>query len=114
MNLVHLLYCLLHLNKLIVRDFPRNPTMEQELIKYRLLNIFYNRDAEMSFLREMVEKEVVVIRRGDGGGWREYLQRLKEHRSLFRNFIYELELKRRRGRRGLERRRKLCRSPEQL
>ncbi len=33
-------YCLLHLNKLIVNDFPKNTTLEQELTKYRLLNIF--------------------------------------------------------------------------
>jgi hypothetical protein len=35
---------LTHLNKLIVRDFPKRTTMEQELTKYRLLNLFYNRD----------------------------------------------------------------------
>ena len=33
--------CLLHLNKLIINDFPRKPSIEQELIKYKLLNIFY-------------------------------------------------------------------------
>ncbi|AGF96992.1 Mobile element protein [Methanosarcina mazei Tuc01] len=32
----------MHLNKLIVSDFPKNTTIEQELLKYRLLNIFYN------------------------------------------------------------------------
>jgi hypothetical protein len=40
-NLI-LQFCLLHLNKLIVKDFPRKTTIEQELIKYKLLNIFYN------------------------------------------------------------------------
>ncbi|AGF98001.1 Mobile element protein [Methanosarcina mazei Tuc01] len=40
-KLVHQ-YCLMHLNKLIVSDFPKNTTIEQELLKYRLLNIFYN------------------------------------------------------------------------
>jgi hypothetical protein len=35
-------YCLMHLNKLIVSDFPKKSTIEQELLKYRLLNIFYN------------------------------------------------------------------------
>jgi hypothetical protein len=33
-------YCLLHLNKLIVNDFPKKTTIAQELLKYRLLNIF--------------------------------------------------------------------------
>jgi len=41
-NLIHQ-YCLTHLNKLIVVDFPNNTTIEQELMKYRMLNIFYNR-----------------------------------------------------------------------
>jgi hypothetical protein len=49
-NLIHQ-YCLSHLNKLIVADFPNNTTIEQELMKYRLLNIFYNRDAEIEFLQ---------------------------------------------------------------
>ncbi|KKH58989.1 hypothetical protein DU76_17360, partial [Methanosarcina mazei] len=45
-KLVHQ-YCLMHLNKLIVSDFPKNTTIEQELLKYRLLNIFYNRENEI-------------------------------------------------------------------
>jgi len=40
-NLIHQ-YCLMHLDKLIVADFPNNTTIEQELMKYRMLNIFYN------------------------------------------------------------------------
>jgi len=43
-------FCLFHLNKLIVNDFPRKTTIEQELVKYKLLNIFYNRDSEIEFL----------------------------------------------------------------
>jgi len=38
-KLVHQ-YCLMHLNKLVVHDFPRKTTIEQELLKYRILNIF--------------------------------------------------------------------------
>jgi hypothetical protein len=41
-------YCLFHLNKLIVKDFPRRTTIAQELLKYKLLNIFYNREKETS------------------------------------------------------------------
>jgi hypothetical protein len=55
-NLIHQ-YCLMHLNKLIIRDFPTNTTIEQELMKYRMLNIFYNRDAEIKFLLGMLEEE---------------------------------------------------------
>jgi hypothetical protein len=41
-KLVHQ-YCLMHLNKLIVSDFPKNISIEQELLKYMLLNIFYKK-----------------------------------------------------------------------
>lgn len=40
-------FCLTHLNKLVVRDFPKYATMEQEFTKYRMLNVFYNRDREI-------------------------------------------------------------------
>src|SRR5659263_138118 len=42
-NLVHQ-YCLMHLNKLVVHDFPRNTTIEQELLKYRIC-LLYTSDA---------------------------------------------------------------------
>ncbi|KAF5428917.1 hypothetical protein C5S39_10165 [Candidatus Methanophagaceae archaeon] len=58
-NLIHQ-YCLMHLNKLIVAEFPRNTTIEQELMKYRMLNIFYNRDAELKFLLDLLEEEQVM------------------------------------------------------
>ncbi len=48
-NLIHQL-CLLHLNNPIVSDFPKHRTFEQELMKYHMLNIFYNRDAEIGEL----------------------------------------------------------------
>ena len=60
-NLVHQL-CLLHLNKLIVGDFPENGTIEQELMKYLLLNILYNRDAEIEVLEGMAKEERMVKR----------------------------------------------------
>jgi hypothetical protein len=56
-KLVHQ-YCLMHLNKLIVSDFPRKTTIEQELLKYRLLNIFYNRESEIKFLEELQSEEL--------------------------------------------------------
>jgi hypothetical protein len=55
-HLIHQ-FCLLHLNRLIVEDFPKKTTIEQELMKYRLLNIFYNRDAEIEILKGMAEEE---------------------------------------------------------
>ena len=52
--------CLLHLNKLIVGDFPKKTTIEQELIKYELLNIFYNRELEIEFLRCIADEEQLM------------------------------------------------------
>jgi len=55
--------------KSLICNFPRNTTIEQELVKYRLLNIFYNRDAEIRVLKGMAEEE----------------QLMKEKKKAFRN-----------------------------
>lgn len=93
-ELVHQL-CLLHLNKRIVNDFPKKPSIEQLLTMYRLLNIFYNREQEIEFLKAMVEKEREV-KNGDYKDW------LKKARSAFNSFVHELKLTRRREKRNLE------------
>jgi hypothetical protein len=93
-------FCLTHLNKLIVRDFPKHTTMEQELTKYRLLNVFYNRDREIEFLEKLAAEEKPVKERG----WKEYRGWIKEKKALFRGFLHELELKRRREHKNLEQR----------
>ena len=88
-NLLHQ-YCLLHLNKLIVKDFPRKTSISQELVKYRLLNIFYNREKEIERLvqleleeREIIKNEVV------------YKAWIKKAKNEFYRFVHELELSRR-------------------
>ena len=98
-NLIHQL-CLLHLNKLIVGDFPKNGTIEQELMKYRMLNIFYNRDVEIEVLKGMARVEQMVRLKGDveSGGV------AKSSMSIFRQFVHERELKRRREEENLEQR----------
>lgn len=98
-NLIHQL-CLLHLNKRIVSDFPRKPSIEQLHTMYRLLNIFYNRDQEIEVLEAMAEKEREMKHRGE----EEYGKWLTEARSVFRAFVHELELKRRREKKNLEQR----------
>jgi len=95
-NLIHQ-YCLMHLNKLIVADFPRNTTIEQELMKYRLLNIFYNRDAELKFLQDLLEEE----REMKQGTKKEYKAWLKTQRATFRAFVREQKRDRRRKKRNL-------------
>ncbi len=90
-------YCLLHLNKLIVKDFPGKTSIAQELVKYRLLNIFYNREKEIERLvqleleeREIIKNEVI------------YKAWIKKAKNEFYRFVHELELSRRRKKENLE------------
>ncbi len=90
-NLIHQL-CLMHLNKLIVGDSPKYGTIEQELMKYRMLNIFYNRDAEIDILGGMAKEEKIMGLKGNVT----YMAWLKSNMPIFRKFVHERELKRRR------------------
>ncbi len=90
--------CLLHLNKLIVKDFPRKTSIEQELVKYRLLNIFYNRHLEIDFLSCLIDEEMAMLQKSDA----EYKAWIKEAKRLFHEFVHGLELKRRREGKNLE------------
>jgi len=89
-------YCLIHLNKLIVSDFPRKTTIEQELLKYRLLNIFYNRESEINFLEELQSEEFITI-----GNEKNHKEWIKYAKKEFDEFRYKLKLKRRRNRENL-------------
>ena len=93
-------FCLLHLNKLIVNDFPRKTSIEQELIKYRLLDIFYNRELEIEFLSCLIEEEKTMKQRSGS----EYKYWIKEAKYAFHEFVHGLELKRRRENKNLEQR----------
>jgi transposase-like protein len=95
-NLIHQ-YCLLHLNKLIVNDFSKNTTIAQELLKYRLLNIFYNRETEIEMLRklELEEKQIIQDEKA-------YKSWIKKAKIGFYEFLHELELSRRRKKENLE------------
>ena len=90
--------CLLHLNKLIVNDFPRKTSIEQELTKYRLLNIFYNRELEIEFLSRLIDEEKTLLQKSR----KEYKAWIKEAKRLFREFVHKLEIKRRRENQNLE------------
>ncbi len=97
-NLIHQ-YCLLHLNKLIVKDFPKKTTIAQELLKYRLLNIFYNREKEIEMLSklELEEREILLIQNKEA-----YKSWIKKVKDDFYKFVHELELLRRRNCENLE------------
>ena len=99
-NVTHQL-CLLHLNKLIAGYFPRNATIEQELVKYRMLNIFYNRDTEIKMLAEMAAEEERLIEQNDK---KKYETWLKGKLASFRIFLHDQELSRRRKDENLEQR----------
>ncbi len=94
-NLIHQ-YCLLHLNKLIVGDFPKNTTIAQELLKYRLLNIFYNREKEIEMLRQLELEEREIIQNKEV-----YKSWIKKAKNDFYRFVHELELSRRRNKENL-------------
>ena len=89
---------MLHLNKLIVNDFPRKTSIEQELVKYGLLNIFYNREPEIEYLSNLIEEENAMLQKSG----KEYKVWIKEAKRLFHEFIHNLELKRRREGKNLE------------
>ena len=95
-NLIHQ-YCLLHLNKLIVSDFPKNTTIAQELLKYRLLNIFYNREKEIEMLRQLGLEEREIIKNKEV-----YKSWIKKAKNDFYRFVHELELSRRRNKENIE------------
>jgi len=84
-------YCLFHLNKLIAKDFPRNTTIAQELLKYRLFNIFYNHEKEIEMLTEFEAKERRIINKK-----KSYKIWIKNVKHDFYKFVHELELARRR------------------
>jgi hypothetical protein len=84
-------YCLFHLNKLIGKDFPRKTTLAQDLLKYKLFNIFYNHEQEIELLTKLEMKEKSIIQ--DKKVYTEWIKKAKN--ELYR-FIHELELARRR------------------
>ena len=94
-KLVHQ-YCLMHLNKLVVLDFPRKTTIEQELLKYRMLNIFYNREKEIKFLEKLLPDELNLI-----SDEKKYLEWIKTAKKQFKKYRHELKLERRRKKENL-------------
>ena len=95
-NLIHQC-CLLHLNKLVVKDFPRHTSIAQELLKYRLLNIFYNREKEIEMLRKLELDEIEMIQ--DENAYKSWIKIVKK---AFYDYVHELELARRRNKENHE------------
>jgi hypothetical protein len=90
-------YCVFHLNKIIANEFSKHAPMKDELIKYRLLNIFYDREDELDYLKKAAKEEASINFKDEKeeNEWR------KKAKIRFYGFLYEQELKRRRARKNL-------------
>lgn len=91
---------LMHLNKLVVRDFPRYTNLEQERSKYRLLNIFYNRDRELELLELLIKEQG----RQKLETWDDKKEWLKVAKRRFYGYRRGLENERRRNKENLPQR----------
>jgi hypothetical protein len=91
-------YCTLHLNQNIAKEFSRKCPMKDELIKYRLFNIFYDRAEELNYLERVCEDEASIDFKDEENEWR------KKAKIRFHDFLHEQELKRRRAHKNLRQR----------
>jgi len=92
--------CLLHLNKLVVKDFGKNTSLLNKYNKYLILNIFYNRKKELKFLEKLLKKQD----RKNFTSPKEKKEWIKEAKKKFYNYIRELENTRRRNYENLQQR----------
>ena len=92
--------CLLHLNKLVVKDFDRTKSLLNEYNKYLLLNIFYNRRKELKFLEKLLQKQdkKSFVDTKEKNKW------VKQKLHAFREYVKKLENKRRREKKNLSQR----------
>jgi hypothetical protein len=95
-NAIHQ-YCTFHLNQNIAKEFSRKCPMKDELIKYRLFNIFYDRDDELNYLKKLCEEEASINFKDEKeeNEWR------KKAKIRFHGFLHEQELMRRRAHKDL-------------
>lgn len=84
--------CLFHQNKLVVSVFPKNCTLYQEYIKYKFLNIFYDRNEELLFLENLIKEQESREELGLPG----HREWKKEKFQEFREFLHNKEKSRRR------------------
>jgi hypothetical protein len=95
-NAIHQ-YCLFHLNQIIAKEFSKQAPMKDELVKYMLFNIFYDREEELNYLRKAVEEETSINFKTE----KEEKEWLKKAKIRFSGFLHEQELKRRRAHENL-------------
>ena len=101
--------CVLHLNKLVVYDFGKNTSLLNEYNKYLILNIFYNREKELRFLKKILKKQ----EKKSFADVKEKKEWLKETKQKFREYLRNMENMRRRNEKNLTQR-KLFKAEEIL
>lgn len=101
--------CLLHLNKMVVYDFGKNTSLLNEYNKYLILNIFYNREKELKFLKKLLNKQ----EQKSFANAKEKREWVKEARQKFREYLRNMENMRRRNGKNLTQR-KLFKAEEIL
>lgn len=92
--------CLLHLNKLVVKDFGKNTTLLNEYNKYLMLNIFYNRNKELKFLERLLKKQ----EKKTFSSTDERREWIKKAKRKFYDYVRKLENARRRAGKNLTQR----------
>jgi hypothetical protein len=92
--------CLLHLNKLVVKDFDKTRSLLNEYNKYLLLNIFYNRRKELKFLEKSLKKQdkKSFVSTKEKNKW------VKQKLHSVREYVKKLENSRRREKKNLTQR----------
>ena len=92
--------CLLHLNKLVVKDFGKTKSLLNEYNKYKILNIFYNRRQEIKFLEKLLKKQDKKSFADD----KDKRKWVAEKMHDFREYVKKLENERRRDKKNLTQR----------
>lgn len=92
--------CLLHLNKLVVKDFGKTKSLLNEYNKYKILNIFYNRRQEIKFLEKLLKKQDKKTFADDKERRKWVFEKIHD----FREYVKKLENKRRRDKKNLSQR----------
>lgn len=75
-NLLHQ-PCLFHLQKLIANSYSENCSLYDELLKYQLLNIFYDHSHEIDWLSQWIEEEKKIQNSCSKPEYREWLKNKK-------------------------------------
>ena len=92
--------CLLHLNKLVVKDFGRGLSLQNIHNLYLILNIFYNRRKEIKFIARLLKK----LEKKTFANASQKKEWIKEHKNKFYGHVKKLENERRREGKNLSQR----------